>query len=361
MSDYRIAKLHPEDRLSFSRVDELLASQGLRRDRNLDFTCVALDDADDIVATGSMFGATLRCLAVRETKKGEGLLNAVASFLIEDAFSRGLSHLFLCTKYETAAFFKDIGFYEIASVPGNISFLENKKNGFAGYLDALRAESGHSQTGEEAAIVMNANPFTRGHLHLVEQACLHGARVHLFLVSEDASDFPFAVRKKLVREGCAHLSGLVLHDSGPYLLSNATFPAYFQKDEAAVVQSHALIDAAVFTAIARALPITKRFAGEEQASETTRIYHRVLADTLPENGIAFREIPRLESEGSVISASTVRELIRTDKPDNTSVLSPACRNALADLVPDTTLAYLESEAFRPVAARIRAKEDARHH
>lgn len=39
--------------------------------------------------------------------------------------------------------------------------------------------------------------------------------------------------------GVAHLPNVVLHDSGPYIISNATFPSYFLKDEAAVIDGHA--------------------------------------------------------------------------------------------------------------------------
>ena len=92
---------------------------------------------------------------------------------------------------------------------------------------------------------MNANPFTLGHLHLVERACGENDRVHLFIVSEEAGPIPAAVRKRLVLEGTTHLKNLVCHDTGPYLVSTATFPSYFQRDEAAVIHSHAGLDAAI--------------------------------------------------------------------------------------------------------------------
>jgi [citrate (pro-3S)-lyase] ligase len=40
------------------------------------------------------------------------------------------------------------------------------------------------------AIVMNANPFTLGHRHLVEQAAHSCDHLHLFVVQEDASFSP---------------------------------------------------------------------------------------------------------------------------------------------------------------------------
>lgn len=138
-------------------------------------------------------------------------------------------------------------------------FMQNRRNGFTNYLETLAQDKG----GPSAAIVMNANPFTLGHQYLLEQASAQWDRVHLFLVSEEASLVPFAVRKRLVQAGVAHLPNVCLHDSGPYIISSATFPSYFLKEENAVIQGHALLDLAVFTRIARALEISCRYVGEE--------------------------------------------------------------------------------------------------
>lgn len=83
--------------------------------------------------------------------------------------------------------------------------------------------------GKVAAIVINANPFTLGHQFLVEKAARENDWVHLFMVSEDRSLIPFSVRKRLIQEGSAHLDNVIYHETGPYLISQATFPAYFQK------------------------------------------------------------------------------------------------------------------------------------
>ena len=39
------------------------------------------------------------------------------------------------------------------------------------------------------------------------------------------------------------MPNVVLHDNGPYIISNATFSSYFLKDEAAVIDGHARLDA----------------------------------------------------------------------------------------------------------------------
>lgn len=102
-----------------------------------------------------------------------------------------------------------------------------------------------------AALVMNANPFTLGHQYLVEKAASENDILHLFIVSEDQSLVPFSVRKKLVLEGTAHLKNIIYHESGPYIISNATFPSYFQKDADAVMESHANLDLTIFVRMRR--------------------------------------------------------------------------------------------------------------
>ena len=91
---------------------------------------------------------------------------------------------------------------------------------FPNYLKALENTK---KDGISAALVMNANPFTLGHQYLAETAAAACGTLHLFVLSEDASLASFAVRKKLVKEGVAHIPNVVLHDSGPYIISSATF------------------------------------------------------------------------------------------------------------------------------------------
>ena len=164
--------------------------------------------------------------------------------------------------------------------------MENRPDGFERYLRGLKAAR---TTGKSAAVVMNANPFTRGHQYLVEKAAAACDTLHLFIVSEDASLVPFAVRKKLVAEGVKHLPNVVLHDSGPYIISNATFPSYFLKDEAAVIDGHARLDLAVFTKIAKALNITARYVGEEPTSQVTGLYNQIMSQQLPKAGMDIVE------------------------------------------------------------------------
>lgn len=338
MSEYFISQVRPTDKRAMKQIDALLQKEGISLDGNLDYICAMYDDDYNVIATGSCFGPTLRCFAVSKDHQGEGLLNQIISHLMDVQFERGNMHLFLYTKVNSAKFFGDLGFYEIARVDGTLVFMENRRTGFPDYLKRLEKTK---TDGVSAALVMNANPFTLGHQYLVEQAAAACDTLHLFVLSEDASLVPFAVRKRLVREGVAHIPNVVLHDSGPYIISNATFPSYFLKDEAAVIDGHARLDLAVFARIAKALNVTIRYVGQEPNSQVTGIYNDIMAASLPQQGIECRIIPRKEAIGKPISASTVRQAIQTSDWDT-----------LRQLVPQTTYDYFRSPEAEPVRQRI---------
>lgn len=343
---YTLSKIHPDDRRGMAQVRALLEQEGISLDGNLDYTCGLFDENDNLAATGSSFGATLRCFAVDRAHQGEGLLNQIVSHLVERLTGQGRTHLFVYTKVSTAKFFQDLGFYEIARVENTLSFLENRKNGFARFCARLA----QSRTDEPAAaIVMNANPFTLGHLALVERAAEFPA-VHLFVLEEDASLVPFAVRWKLVTEGVAHLPNVICHKSGPYLISSATFPSYFLKDKGAVIQGHAQLDLTLFGQIARALNIAARYAGEEPSSQVTGLYNQVMARELPKEGIRFIEVPRKTLEEVPISASTVRKLIHDRNLE-----------AIRPLVPEPTWQFFHTTEARPVIAAIQAAGNVVHY
>ena len=347
MSDYYITHVSPHDQRMLAEIDALLAGEGLTRDKNLDYICAAVDDDDHVVATGSCFGQTLRCFAVSREHQGEGILNSVVTHLTEYQFSRGYMRLFVYTKTSTAKFFQSLGFYEIVRVDGVLSFMENRRSGFTDYLNALAQTA---RPGRSGAVVMNANPFTLGHRYLVETAASSCDTLHLFVLSEDASLIPFAVRMELVKKGVADLTNVIVHESGPYMISNATFPSYFLKDSETVIDAHARLDAAIFARIAQTLGITMRFVGEEPNSTVTARYNAVMQKELPKSGIELRVIHRKSADDQVISASTVRSALKTG---DTSVLKA--------MLPETSLAYFQSPQAQPVLEAIRDADNVVHY
>lgn len=344
--DYSIGSLSRNNQSAMAQVEKLLRHEGIALDRNLDYTCAVYDEDYQIVATGSFYGNTLRCIAVDSAHQGEGLLNTVVSHLTQELFSRGERRLFVYTKISSAGFFEGAGFREVARVSGKLVFMENCWNGFSDYLRTLEATR---RPGRAAALVMNANPFTLGHLYLVQKAAGEWDTLHLFLVSEDKSFFPFSLRRQLVMEGTAHIPNIVYHATGPYIISNATFPSYFLKDEEEVIRSHAQLDVSIFASIACALSIQKRYVGEEPYSRVTSLYNQVLSEQLPTTGIACAVIPRMMISGQPISASSVRQALKEGD-----------WKAVASMVPASTLARLSGPEGRAVIEKLRSTANVWH-
>jgi [citrate (pro-3S)-lyase] ligase len=243
--------------------------------------------------------------------------------------------------------FAALGFYEIARVENEVLLMENRKNGFSGFLENLRFQK---KQGKNAALVMNCNPFTLGHRHLAERAASENDFVHLFVVSEDASLFPSADRYNLVKEGCADLSNVILRATESYMISNAVFPSYFLKDEAAAIEAQAKLDLAIFTQIAAAVGIDRRYVGDEPSSVVTGRYNEIMRGQLPLAGIECVVLPRKEHGGAPISASSVRKLLHDGRIEDAKAL-----------VPETTYRYFFSDKGREVVSKIQQAETVVHY
>lgn len=324
MDNITITQIHPDDKRLLKEWEVLLNQEGIGKDLHIDYTIGLLNEEGRLVATGSCFRNSLRCLAVDSDYQGSGLLGQTVTALVEFQYQRGNTHIFLYTKCESARYFRTLGFYEIAGVKEEAVFMENKPYGFTSYVSNLEKGSGL-----QSAIVMNANPFTLGHRWLVEKACGESDAVHLFIVSEDLSQFPFAVRQKLVREGTSDLNNIIYHPTKDYLVSTSTFPSYFLKEPEQDVRIQAMLDAQIFIKLAKELNITSRYIGQEPISIVTNIYNDLLKEALSTENINCIEIPRREFGDQVISASRVRKLLIQN--DFESIKS---------LVPHSTYEYL---------------------
>lgn len=143
-------------------------------------------------------------------------------------------------------------------------------------------------------------------------------------------------RLRLVDEGVADLKNVVVIPSGQFVLSSLTFSKYFNKSELQDRTVDTSLDVTVFAReIAPCLNIKIRFAGEEPLDNITRQYNEAMRKILPEYGIEFIEIPRLEIEGKPVSASRVRALLEEKNFD-----------AIKPLVPERTFQYLSGTASK---------------
>ena len=312
------------------KLQSFLLACHLEYDPGIRFTAVMMED-DEIVATGSLDGCTIKCVAVSPAYQGEDLTAKILTVLMQEALSRGLTHLMLYTKPCNQYLFAGLGFHPVIRT-ADVLLMENRRGGLDIFLTCLKgAADDRTPVG---CIVANANPFTLGHRHLVETSSCECAWVHLFILSEDRGMFSTADRMQMAREACADLPNVLVHPTGPYLVSSATFPSYFLKDQAQAPQVHCELDLRLFgERIAPRLGITRRYVGTEPLCPVTAQYNARMKALLPEYGVDVIEIGRAEAEDAPISASRVRELIRQADFD-----------ALAPLLPPTTLRIIREKS-----------------
>lgn len=310
------------------KLQLFLASCHLDLDPALDFTVLVMEE-DEIIATGSLCGDTIRCVAVQLSHQGEDLTAKVITALTQRAHEKGITHLLLYTKPHNGMLFSPLGFHPVIRT-GDCLLMENKREGLKNYL--LSLEKPEIPAANIGCIVMHANPFTLGHRYLIETAAAQCGALHVFVLSEDRGLFTASERLQMVQDGCKDLKNVYIHPTGPYMISSATFPSYFLKDKARAEDIHCQLDVQLFgEKIAPALHITRRYVGTEPDCSVTAQYNDTLRRLLPAYGIDLIEIPRKEAQGDAISASRVRALIQEGNYP-----------ALAAYLPQTTLDLIDA-------------------
>lgn len=338
------------------RVEAFLAANGLRLAPLDCYVVVTRDeDGDEILAGGGLDGNVIKCVAVSESARSEGLMNILVSRLIAIAREEGRESVKAFTKPENEGIFKSLGFALIASSP-NAILMENGRGGLPEYRKYLESLA---RPGRNGAIVMNANPFTKGHRYLVEQAASQVDNLYVIVVKEDRSRFPYVERKAMIEAGCAGLDNVVVCEGSDYAISAATFPTYFLKKLDDATDTQIALDLDLFVNhIAKPLGVTVRFAGSEPEDALTRRYNELMAEILPGTSVAvvrqdhqpdselvegsavrqarrpidFVEIPRLEQNGNPISATSLRRAL--DKGNLKEAM---------EYIPKSTVPYLVAD------------------
>lgn len=326
------------EKIQLNQATNLLEKCGLSMPVDVDCTVGVFDDMDgSLAACGSIKGDMLQGIAVDPEKQGEDLAGRLMTALIAEA--KDAQSLYLFTKPEKSMQFTGLGFRLVAKARPYAALLEWGKDGVKQYrqrLEAARQEAGLDEHAVVGALVMNCNPFTKGHRYLIETAARSCDHVFVLVVEEDLSRFSFRDRLQLVQQGTEDLENVTVIGGGRYAVSDLTFPSYFTKEDK-VADAHAAMDAELFAnVIAPALGVSRRFVGTEPYSKVTKIYNETLEKRLPKYGIGVVELPRLEADGDAVSASRVRALL--------DVGDEAAWVEIRALVPQTTYEYLMENA-----------------
>lgn len=313
-----VVKLNLKRKEIFTKWKELLTSRNITNFsaaelKNIDVTIGIFNSNDELIATGSCAGNVLKYVAVKSNEEQNGAtFNKIVTELMDILSQRGIFHIFVFTKPMYSSSFQYIGFNELASSKFGV-ILEKGDHVISDYIQSIPQKKQQSKK-RVAAIVMNANPFTNGHLYLAETAALENDLVYIFVVNNDVSLFSTNERVQLVKLGTKHLDNVIVVNGSDYMVSYATFPAYFLDTVDEIIQYQTTLDARIFRdQIAPPLNIKKRYLGTEPYSRTTSIYNNVLQKELPpivEPVILKR---KLSKEGKIITATEVRMKIQAGK------------------------------------------------
>lgn len=309
----------------FRRLAEtFLASCGIRLEAVDEWYGITADDGS-LIAGAGIQGNTIKCVAVADSHRGEGLLPKLISHII--SLHQG-ENLRVFTKPEYRALFEDLGFRLLAEATGAI-LLENGR-GLERYLKQISRQARNDKIG---VIVMNANPFTKGHRYLVEKALEQVGSMVIIPVKEEGQEFSYEERKEMIEKGCEGLPVTVLEGSD-YSISALTFPTYFLKDLSQAAETQMRLDLDLFGRhIVPALKVDVRFVGTEPDDKLTARYNALMKEMLP---IPVVEIERLQG----VSASKVRSA----KYPEAAAMTPASTHPylLARLMEKALVAELDT-------------------
>lgn len=309
LSDKKI----PESVLCFMREN------GLHPGTEADFGTVLYDNGR-IAAAACRSRNVLKYFAIAREYRGENLTAVLMTELQKEAFRTGIHHLFLYTHPENDMLFAPYRFYPVAETD-EVLLMENKRNGARDYVQSLPVMAAEGRIG---AIVMHADPFTRGHRYLAETAASQCQQVYVFVLSEERGFFRRDERLQMVRAGCRDLTNVTVYETGPYLVSSATFPDYFLKQSSDRTKAQCALDSEIFIRyFAPHFHITDRYVGTEPDSAVTNAYNEQMKTVLVRDGIRVHELERLRLEnGAAVSASAARCAIQAGDTADTQMLLP---------------------------------------
>lgn len=337
--DFQEVNLNSEKEIN--QVSDFLDSLNLSYEPS-DYSII-LKDNNKIIGTGSVKGEILKCIGVDCKYQGYNLSEKIVSKLIEFQVSKGINHRFVFTKSDNVDSFTGMGFQKIAEVYPQLALLEGGEGSINDYIEKLREETPDGFLEKEAAgIVVNCNPITKGHLHLLGSTAEKHDVVHIFVVSEDRSLFPSAVRYQLVKDAVKDIKNIVVHHGGKYVISSATFPSYFlKKGEATKLQTK--LDITIFGKhLAPALNIKFRYVAEEPYCPVTNTYNQTMKEVLPLYGVELIEIKRKKLGDEIISASKVRNALRENQ-----------WGLVQEMVPENVYNFLQTDKGKEIVKKIK--------
>jgi len=306
MNNFQVEVVDVKNSPAQQEIKDFLTKFNLKMD-DVDYSVVIRDENHKIIATCSKLFNLIKCIAVCQAYRGYELANKLVTYYL-NIINQEYDEAFIITKPEYRDLFQSMGFGSLF-VNDQIAFLTSRMDKVRNYQAYLASEV---KPGTNGVIVMNANPFTNGHLALVQTAAKQVDNLYIVPVLENLSFFTYQERKTMIAQGVQDLANVKVLNGCPYIISKSVFPSYFLKSSEAVIQAQTQLDANLFVKLFKeSLKVKKRFLGSEPISHTTNVYNQTLTTVLMANNIEVVIIPRVEFNHHPISASKVREALVT--------------------------------------------------
>ncbi|MGS0972028.1 MAG: [citrate (pro-3S)-lyase] ligase [Candidatus Izemoplasmataceae bacterium] len=298
---------------------------------DIDYAVLVYDDTQ-LIGTASLARNVMKCFLVDEKTQGMQVMTKMFEHLLEVLEEREIDHYFVYTMPHNEEIFEQLGMHVLVRTMNTV-LLEGGRH-IKDVLQDLK-DKYFLDNRKKHCVIINGNPMTLGHLYLIEEAARNTEQLLVFVVSEDASSFPFHDRFEIIKKATEHLENVVVLPTMNYLVSKITFPKYFLKEDQLIDAEQTLIDVLIYKEyFVKFFNIKKRYLGEEPFSYNTNKYNQVLKQYM--NG-HIEIIPRKAIGENIISASKVRKLLKANKLDK-----------VKDYVPKATFEFLQSKKGQSV-------------
>ena len=312
-------------------VVEFLSAFDLKFNSYADYTAY-MEQNGKIIATVSLAKNVICDLAVSEEFQGENLATSLIMHALEKLREEKIYGYKVFTKPVYLDKFLDLGFRVLVKGESFVALEGGESNVYTA-LNNLKTKilmDLGSFDDDYGAIVMNANPFTLGHSALIEHALSKHGKVLVFVLEEDVSEFSFKERFSLAFLATRQYRERVcVLPSSDYVVSKATFPDYFLRSKEDVSKAHAEYDAMLFEKyFMKELNISKRYLGSEEKEYMT-VYNQTLSRVLNDK---LEIVERFKQDGERVSASTVRNLIKTGEREKALRFIPKSCQAVFNMI-----------------------------
>lgn len=332
------------DEINFNNSKDIEEIKLYLKTNNVDYDLpdktFVIRDKGQIIATGSADGNILKYFFSKDEYQGQGLMGIIYNSLLNHLLESGHNSFFVFTTPCNKTIFQSLGLKEVYSTD-RVSLFEGGFYNYQKWINGVK-DSLISKKGIRGAMVVNCNPMTLGHKYLIETALEAVEDLLVFVVEEDRSIFPFKDRFNIVKDELKYNKNIRVIKGGPYIISRGTFPTYFIKKKDEMLDIYTELDGSIFAKkIAQDLEIDIRFFGEEPTDIVTLNYNNTLKKILEDNSIDVKIIKRKQVDKTIISASYVRKLIKSNNIEEAY-----------KFLPQATIDYLQSEQGQKVVEKI---------